>query len=316
MSLSTTDTALLQWVGSIYALEDNDTAIPCIRTLVRKRSCSGAPEGVFSDVFTRMISDSKARIMIFHYLNLLRVQQDKLPLEELAGEDALNVFFDAAKTLQENAVGHQALSEAQALFSFIHGDNPDSSVEVFKKLVSLSPDVALSVYRMRRGRPSDRFSLVRAAALGDVMAILRLADTSPVPERLESTLMNDTDKAASDTLSKALEEREQRVAAKEAYLEEWEARLQNQSQPAAHDEPNSADQPNTSHQHNPPDHTDISVQHTKSPGNEEVEDEFFQDSIDTTAEPAHMGETATREPFFPTSPSDLEESEERINGGV
>src|SRR5438270_358536 len=99
MTLSNTDRKLLKWAGVVAALEEEDDAfLEAVRNLVRKTEGPSTTDvsDVHARIFTRLFADpKKGRLLVFHFLNLLRSTEGKVPLDDLAGTDALDDFFEA-----------------------------------------------------------------------------------------------------------------------------------------------------------------------------------------------------------------------------
>lgn len=180
--MSKEDVRLLRWVGGVAAITGEDNCLPVIRRLVRKQDTPGALTEQHARIFTILTTNDECKDLIFHYLNLIRVRAGKSPLDETAEPVVVDNFLKAIKVLQHFNNQADALVQASNLFAFLQGESPNLAEDAFDKLLSQDPSTAMALFRTRNVVPADKMSLVKAAAAGNKIAILRLADTSTVPD--------------------------------------------------------------------------------------------------------------------------------------
>jgi hypothetical protein len=206
MTLSRDDVRLLKWVGGAAALTGDDACVPVIRRLVKKQDAPGALTEQHARVFTLLTNSDECRDLIFRYLNLVRIRAGKTPLDENGDPAVVEQFLKAVKVLQQSTNSGDALVQSSNLYAFLQGESPAIAEEAFDRLLTQDPATALTLFRTRGTAPADKMSLIKQAASGNRMAILRLADTSVVPEAVSPDLA-------------VIQQREADVARKEKILD-------------------------------------------------------------------------------------------------
>jgi hypothetical protein len=184
MSMSKDDLRLLRWIGGVAAVMGEDACVPVLRKLVKKQDAPGALTENHARIFTLLTASDECRDLIFRYLNLIRIRAGRSPLDESADPVLVESFMKAVKLLQQSGSPADALVQASNLYAFLQGESPALAEDAFDKLLTQEPATALTLFRTRNSAPADRLSLIKLAASGNRMAILRLADTAVVPEKV------------------------------------------------------------------------------------------------------------------------------------
>ena len=186
--MSKDDLRLLRWLGGVAAVMGEDACVPVLRKLVKKQDAPGALTENHARIFTLLTASEECRDLIFRYLNLIRIRAGRSPLDESADPTLVESFMKAVKLLQQSGSPADALVQASNLYAFLQGESPALAEDAFDKLLTQEPGTALTLFRTRNSVPADRLSLIKLAASGNRMAILRLADTAVVPEKVPPNL--------------------------------------------------------------------------------------------------------------------------------